>query len=236
MQHTLKRYKKGDPLSYSLGVSPTLELLSVRPQIAREVILSSKAGRNEGVDRIREVCVAGGIPVTENDRAIARLSPKESCLAVGVFAAYQERLDPAVPHVVLVQPSNRGNAGTIMRTMAAFGFHDLALIGPSVDHLDPQTVRASMGAVFRLRVEKLLDLESYRARHARTMYAFRKDGSVQLDDADFNGVFSLIFGSEGPGLPEIGGSIGVSIPQARDIDSLNLSTAAAVVLYRARRL
>ena len=236
MPHSPKRYKKGDSSSYTLGVYPTLELLAARSQIITEVILSSRAGGNEGAGKIRDLCAAGGIPCTENERAIQRLSPKENCLAVGLFTVYTEALEKGMPHVALVRPSNRGNAGTIMRTMAGFGFHDLALIGASIDPLDPQTIRASMGSVFRLRVEKFQDAAVYLSTHRRATYAFRKDAPLTLDEVGFKGIFTLVFGSEGPGLEEdIPGSTEVSIPQSRDIDSLNLSTAVAVALYKARR-
>jgi TrmH family RNA methyltransferase len=157
----MKRYKKGDPISYTLGVYPTLELLASRALLVREVILSTKGGRNEGIVKIRGLCASGGIACTESDRVIERLSPKENCLAIGAFEVYAEDLDPRAAHVVLVRPSNRGNASTIMRTMAGFGFHDLALIGPSIDPFDPQAVRASIGSVFRLRVCGFPDMDGY---------------------------------------------------------------------------
>lgn len=56
-------------------------------------------------------------------------------------------------HVVLVNPSNAGNLGTIIRSCIGFGVEDIAIILPAVDLFDPKTIRASMGAKAKIRIE-----------------------------------------------------------------------------------
>ena len=60
------------------------------------------------------------------------------------------------PHVVLVNPADMGNLGTVARTMAGFGFGELAVVTPAADVFHPKTVRASMGALFRLNVARFV--------------------------------------------------------------------------------
>ena len=54
-------------------------------------------------------------------------------------------------HVVLVNPGDMGNMGTIIRTMLGFNYSNLAIIKPGVDVFDPRVIRASMGALFNTR-------------------------------------------------------------------------------------
>ena len=64
-------------------------------------------------------------------------------------------------HVVLVNPGDMGNMGTIMRTMLGFNYYNLAIIRPGVDVFDPRVLRASMGAMFHLNIEYFDSFEDY---------------------------------------------------------------------------
>ncbi|MCX6095031.1 MAG: TrmH family RNA methyltransferase, partial [Candidatus Bipolaricaulota bacterium] len=196
------RYRKESDLSYAEGVFATLELLAARPGHVERVLLASRSEPNEGVAKIRALCSDHGIPVETDDRTIERLAPRASHLALGVFRKYETTLDPAADHVVLVAPADMGNLGTIARTMVGFGFADLALVRPAVDAFDPKTVRASMGALFRLSFEYVDSFEAYAKRFPRPVYPFMTDGSVPIDRARFESPCSLVFGNESSGLPK----------------------------------
>ena len=238
----LKRYQKEFEHSYSFGVFATLELLRYRPEQVIQVLLASKGERNSGAGKLKEACLARGIPAEVNDAAIERLSPRESHLAVGVFRKYESHLDGAHNHVVLVNPSDMGNLGTIARTMAGFGLADLALIRPAVDALDPRAVRASMGALFQLSAAYYDDFNQYRAEFDHRLYPLMTDGATPLAEARFSAPWArfsapwaLVFGSEASGLGEDFRELGTSlrIPQTERVDSLNLSVAVGIALYAA---
>lgn len=63
-------------------------------------------------------------------RPWARVSGKENCFAAVVFTKFQDTLNGDKPHVVLHNPSDCGNVGTILRTALGFGVEDVALIRP----------------------------------------------------------------------------------------------------------
>jgi TrmH family RNA methyltransferase len=235
MGFRLKRYQREFDHSYSFGVFATLELLGCRPDCVDRVLLASKGERSVGVARLRDECAAKGIPVGVDDTAIERLSPRESHLAVGVFRKYQAALDAARDHLVLVNPADMGNLGTIARTMAAFGLADLAVIRPAVDLFDPRAVRASMGALFRLSFQYFEDFGTYRAAFGHNLYPLMTDGAVALGEVSFTPPWALVFGSESSGLPADFHGLGTSvrIPQTDRVDSLNLSVAVGIVLYAA---
>jgi TrmH family RNA methyltransferase len=233
----LKTYRKEFDHSYSFGVFPTVELIERRPEAALKVLLSKAGRKNRGVAKIEQLCERLGVRVEVNDRAVERLAPRENAYAVGVFRKYECDLDPAAPHVALVNPSDMGNLGTIMRTMLGFGVRNLALVRPAADVFDPRVVRSSMGALFGISFRYFDTWEDYAEHFLRTYYPFMTGGTLMLREARFERPYTLVFGSESAGLPEEFRSRGtpVTIPQSSEIDSLNLTIAVAIALYEAAR-
>ena len=90
------------------------------------------------------------IQVEVNDKLINKISGAENVYAVGVFQKYETQLSNEENHLMLVDPSDMGNLGTIIRTMIGFDYKNLALIKPAVDIFNPKVIRASMGSVFQI--------------------------------------------------------------------------------------
>ena len=107
-----------------------------------------------------------------NDKTIERISLKGKHLAVGVFSKYNSPIKPEENHLVLVNPSDMGNIGTIARTMIGFGLANLALIRPAADYFDPRGIRASMGAIFHLNIEYFDSLSDYKKTYNNNLYLF----------------------------------------------------------------
>ncbi|MBO4559657.1 MAG: TrmH family RNA methyltransferase, partial [Lachnospiraceae bacterium] len=167
---------------------------------------------------------------------ISKLSDKENVYVIGVFRKFSCELEAEKRHIVLVNPGNMGNLGTIIRTACGFGYYDLAVIEPAADIFNPKTVRASMGSLFRIRHRKFADFGEYMKQYpGRKLYPFMLDGSCSLHDADAPGSerFSLIFGNEATGLPAEFSGYGqpVRIEQTEFVDSLNLTIAAGIGMY-----
>lgn len=229
----IKPYKKGVDYSYTLGAFPTIELLKCHPECVKEVYIHSTF---TDTATIEELCNEHKIPILSSDKTIARLSDKENCFVIGIFEKYEEELNPDKPHIVLVNPSNMGNLGTILRTATAMGIYDLAIITPAVDEFHPKTVRASMGALFRLRHQCFDSFEEYRKKNPKhEVFCFMLTGERQLTVSDVPKpeLFSLVFGNEATGLPEQFVSYGQSIiiPQSKNVDSLNLTIAVGIGSY-----
>lgn len=227
----VKKYKKTDERSYALGATVTMELLNARPDRARCVYVSPKSQVSAVVDKARAL----GVPVVESEKAFNILSPKENCFVIGEFDKFEERASGARNHIVLVQPSNSGNLGTIMRDVAAFDCADLIIIRPAVDPFDPKTVRASMGAVFNIAFKCFDSFDNYIAEYGdREVKPFMLCGApFKQFDFDANKKYALVFGNEATGLPDEFARFGaLRIEQSHKVDSLNLSVAASVALYK----
>ena len=235
----LARYKNSSPYSYALGATLTLELLNSHPELIQRVFLRPNNKYGEDLQQIINQLVAHHIEIVESTKAFNVLDAKDSCLLAAEFQKPAQKLTATASHVVLVNPSDAGNLGTIMRSAAAFGFQNLAIILPAVDAFSPKTIRASMGAAFHLNIEIFANIDAYLAKYGqnRTLYAFMLNPAAQTLEkaATSTANYSLIFGNEASGLPkdftEKTGATPIFIPQSSNVDSLNLSVAASIALY-----
>ncbi len=232
-----KSYRRSFDHSYTLGVYPTLELLIHRPKITSSVILDSKGAKNQGVVKIRSLCRRQGIEIIESDRLVEKLSRRGNTYAVGVFQKESQPVEFQKNHLVLVHPASRGNLGTIMRTMAGYENNDLVIIEPAADPFDPRVVRASMGAIFQLRLSRYDQFADYWGTFpGHHLYPLMTDGEQPLPRVDFQLPWALIFGEESSGLGKEYHQYGTSIriPHSEAVDSLNLAVAVGVCLYQTR--
>lgn len=229
----MKLYKKGADTSYTLGVFPTIELLKNRPDLVKRVVVSSKIEENRGYPVIKQLCVQNHIHIDIHDPTIDKLSPKHNCYAIGVFKVFHEELSEG-NHVVLVNPMDMGNMGTIMRTMLGFDVTNLAIIRPAVDIYDPKVVRSSMGAIFSLHTKYYQSFEDYVQDYPEhELFPFMLKGAKNIHQVQASKTYSLIFGNESSGLDDSYLNYGQSvfIPHSDRIDSLNLSQSLGIGLY-----
>ena len=228
-----KAYKKDFDYTYTLGVFETIELLKNRPDLVLRVYIKSNSYKNKGIPIIDEICREKHIELIESDNTIQKLSKKDNCFAIAIIKKYEMTLQEG-NHVVLVNPGDMGNMGTIMRTMLGFNYYNLAIIRPGVDVFDPRVLRASMGAMFHLNIEYFDSFEDYLKRFpSHDIYTLMLKGATNIHKVESKeGYHSLVFGNESSGLPDEYLDYGKSIfiPHSHHIDSLNLSMALGMTL------
>ena len=229
-------YKHGDLVTYALGATVVMEYLNHAASDVEAVIIHPDFRSEETRAKIRAVC-GDKIPVSVEEKPFNILSKKENCYVIAVIRKTPRRIEPG-NHMVLVNPSNAGNLGTITRSCLGFGVRDIAIVPPAVDHFDPKVIRASMGAAASVRTEVFASFEEYSARFPdNRLYPFMLDGSVKLQETKIEAPYSLIMGNEATGLPAEFASIGtpVRIEHTDAIDSLNITIAASIGLYEAAK-
>ena len=227
----IQKYSKDLDYSYSEGFFPTFELLTYQKEKAKVFYVASDALDSDGYKKL--VSLVGKDKIIVSDKVFSKVGSKENAHVLGVFTKYSLPLDEEKDHLVMVNPSDMGNLGNAMRTLLAFGGHDLALIEPCADRFNPKTIRASMGAFFHLRIETFPSFESYLAKYPRPYYPFVLDTSHPLHEVKFLSPAALVFGNEATGLPpEIHNENNVRIEQSDEVDSLNLTTSIAIALYQ----
>ena len=205
-------------------------------EYVNKVYVHSAMKEGETYDKLRRICGEAGIPIQQTDKIFHVLSQKENCYVIGEFRKFEDVLDPRASHIVLVNPSNAGNMGTIMRSALGFELNQMAIIRPAVDAFDPKVVRASMGAIFSTQFQYFDSFDEYLEQFGeRELYPFMLQAKITLPEISPSGTYSLIFGNEATGLPRKFLDIGTSviIPHSDRIDSLNLPIAASIAMYAA---
>lgn len=230
----IKRYQKKFDYSYSFGIYPTLWLLKKKKESVFKILLKKNSDRFEGIQEIKKLSEENGIPLEINDRLIDKVAYKENTFAVGVFEKYTCKVSDEGNHIVLVEPRNMGNVGTIIRSMVGFGFKDLVIIGNGVDLFSPKVVSSTMGNFFKINFEYIDNFPIYSQRFSKYhMYPFTLGGGSDILKTDFRTPGALIFGNESKGLGdeyiEVGDS--VYIPHSQDLESLNLSVASSIGMW-----
>jgi tRNA G18 (ribose-2'-O)-methylase SpoU len=221
--------------------------LRTRPETDIAVFTCERAVMDElvGFEIYQGVLAIGKIPELRSLEKILAVSPR--------------------PHffVALDGLSNAENIGVVMRNCVAFGVSALIVGETCSSPFLRRSVRNSMGAVFKLPVLELTSvgradlpvspdapqrvptnqtlaetLRELRDHGVRCLAAHPHTDKKVLSQANFTGDCCIVFGSEGHG---ISGEVlaacdeAVAIPMANDVDSLNVSAAAAVFLYEVNR-
>jgi RNA methyltransferase, TrmH family len=139
--------------------------------------------------------------------------------------------------LVAVGIEKPGNLGAMARTADAAGADALLIADAHVDPWNPNAIRASTGAVFTLPVVEAT-LEELKALRAE-LVAATTDATTSYTDADLTNPLTVAVGAEDKGLPKTwldAADRQITIPLAPGAtDSLNAATAAAIVLFEARR-
>jgi len=118
------KYKKELEYSYVLGTTLVFELLQNRASDAIKIIYSSKL-HQELLDKLMTVCHKYQVPLELDDKNVNYLSDKENCYVIGVCKKTYLELNDS-NHLLLVNPSNAGNLGTIIRTAMGFNIKNIA--------------------------------------------------------------------------------------------------------------
>ncbi len=134
-----------------------------------------------------------------------------------------------------------GNVGAMARAAEAAGATGLLLSGASADPFGWKALRGSMGSLLRLPVavsgswqETVAAVRGAGVRIA----AAQPRGGGRLSEVDLVGPVAFLLGSEGAGLPPeavAAADVVVSIPMAAPVESLNVSIAAALLVFEAAR-
>ncbi len=225
-------YKKDFPYSYTCGVFPTIELMDHCPSAVFRIIVSSRIAK--GYDLLKERAARLNVPLVTDDKTIERLSPKENCFAIGLFVKYACTLDPARHHIVLVNPSDMGNLGTIIRTADWFGIKKIVISEDTCDPWQPKVIQSTMGSIFRTQISETNIVDFLKEVKTPVFGALMQGKNLyQTQIKDNQGV--IIIGSESHGIrenvmPYVNCPITIPKAEGSETESLNASMAAGIIM------
>jgi RNA methyltransferase, TrmH family len=245
---TTRRGRRAANRFLAEGAQPVLAALAA-PGAVVELFATAEA--LERLDGLAAAVQASGLPCDLiSAKAAAALS--ETVHPQGVIAVCRQ-LDLTLASVLakrprlvaaLVEASDPGNAGTIIRTADAAGAAAVVFVG-GVDPFGGKTVRASAGSLFNVDIVCGIDAAELLAQAARagltslatTAVAARDIEQLALD-ATLARPTLWLFGNEAHGLPEAvleSADERVRVPIYGHAESLNLAVAAGVCLYASAR-
>lgn len=174
-----------------------------------------------------------------SERVLAKMAYRaapEGVIAV-VEAPNRELPRDGTLYLAAVGVEKPGNLGAMARTAAAAGADALVVAEATADPWNPNAIRASTGAVFTLPIVEatLAEVQGLGAR----LVAATPDAPTPYTEIDLTARTTFAIGAEDVGLPDAwfaAAEFSVAIPLAASTtDSLNAATAAAILLFEARR-
>ena len=142
--------------------------------------------------------------------------------------------------LILEGVQDPGNLGSILRSADAFGAAGVLLTDGTVNPFNSKVIRAAAGSIFRIPILRDFSAEevvSLLKKRGLSLISTVSMGGMVPWNADWHGPVAVAFGSEGSGLSEDlkSSKRQITIPIARQVESLNVATAASLILYEANR-
>lgn len=142
--------------------------------------------------------------------------------------------------VVLESVEKPGNLGAVLRSADAAGADAVIVCDPLTDLYNPNLIRSSIGAVFsrQVAVASSQDTISWLKRKGIKIYTAQLQDSEWYYQTDMSGGSAIVMGTEATGLTDIwrnAADAHIKIPMLGQLDSLNVSVSAAILLYEAVR-
>jgi TrmH family RNA methyltransferase len=222
-------------LALSAGVVP--DTLYFCPELVRD---------NEYLRTVDEMAVLGSEIVQVGARVFEKIAYRESpdgWLAVvrtvpADLAALTLGPDPLT--LICESVEKPGNLGAMLRTADAVGVAAVVAARPITDWGNPNIVRASKGTVFSVPVAAAdsTDVLRWAKDGAMRVVAATPDTDTLFTDVDLTGPVAIAVGSEKYGLTDEfldQADVRVRIPMSGKVNSLNVATSAAIILYEALR-
>jgi TrmH family RNA methyltransferase len=142
--------------------------------------------------------------------------------------------------LVAEAPEKPGNIGALLRTADAADLDAVIFANPKTDMYNPNILRSSVGCVFTNAVAtgSTTEIITYLKEKNINIYCAALQGSIHYHDCNFTGKSAIVMGTEDIGLSTewLENSIeNIIIPMQGEIDSLNVSVAAGILIFEAKR-
>jgi TrmH family RNA methyltransferase len=143
--------------------------------------------------------------------------------------------------IVAESPEKPGNIGALLRTADAAGVDAVIIANPTTDIFNPNIIRSSVGTLFTLQIATGTTdevIHFLKSKKLQTICATLTDSAVSCYKMNFNQPTAIVVGTESSGLSETwinAADYNVVIPMQGQVDSMNVSVSAAILLFEAVR-
>ena len=143
--------------------------------------------------------------------------------------------------LVAEAPEKPGNLGALLRTADAANLDAVIVANPKTDLYNPNIIRSSVGCIFtnQIATGNTEEIITYLKQHNIQIFAAAlKEDSDDYTNIDFTKSSAIVVGTEATGLSDAwleNASKNIIIPMQGEIDSLNVSVSAAILIFEAKR-
>jgi RNA methyltransferase, TrmH family len=174
------------------------------------------------------------IAVRENSGGVLAVAEQK------VHSLKQIKLSANPLLLILESVEKPGNLGAILRTADAAGVDAVIICDPQTDFYNPNVIRSSIGCVFSTQIASATSEETieWLNKNNVAIYCTYLKASEKYHLTDFKKPSAIVMGTESTGLSDLwvkNSTQNIIIPMQGKIDSMNVSTAAAVVVFEAKR-
>ena len=227
---------------------------ALRTETGIDKIFIQKGEVDKTLGHIASKARAAGIVVVEADRrkldGMSRTHAHQGVIALAAVREYvsvEDILADAAaknePPLIVVcdEISDPHNLGAIIRTAYCAGAHGVIIPKRRSAGLTSVVAKTSAGAVSHMKVARVPNIPSLLKELKKQgvwVFGTAADGATGLYDADLKGAAAIVIGSEGDGMTRLAAEncdFLVSIPMKGELNSLNASASAAILLYEAVR-
>lgn len=215
----------------------TIEVFIFCPEIVQE----------KNMEHIREQLQAGTEILAVRGDVYNKMAYRGNTQGVMALALSKEHgLDslslPSDNPLILVAeaPEKPGNIGALLRTADAAALDAVIIANPKTDLYNPNSIRSSVGCLFTTRIATGTTAEviAYLKKKNCGVFCATLKASDQYTVVDFRGPAAIVVGTESEGLSDEwlrASTQNILIPMEGQIDSMNVSVSAAILIFEAKR-
>lgn len=242
-----RKYRRQTGLFLAEGMRIVTEACQLDHPPERLVIAEGRT-QEHGMPALISACKnAGGRVLTVTEKLMVRISNKENPQTVlGAFTQFSSSLDELGSEdenavwIALDRVRDPGNLGTIMRTADAVGARGIILIDECTDPFSVEACRASMGAIFNMKIihTTTAEFEAFAQNWKGQILGTALPASVDFRKAKWTKPMILLMGNEQQGLTDRLTAVATQLVRLEmhgRSDSLNLAVATAICLYESLR-
>lgn len=142
--------------------------------------------------------------------------------------------------LVAEAPEKPGNIGALLRTADAANLDLVIIANPKSDLYNPNIIRSSIGCVFtnQVAVGSTSEILSFLKKHKVKIHCAALSASINYTESSFIGPTAIVVGTESTGLTKewlTQSDQNIIIPMQGEIDSMNVSVSAAILIFEAKR-
>ena len=226
-----KKYRTESQKFIIEGIKPIEQAILYNYEIEKVFVIDTKAQKYSNIS-CKTIVVSQEIM-----KKISTTDSAPEIVAIAKQKKYSTDIFKTFKKIILLENiKDAGNIGTILRSAVAFGCEGIVLVGDTIDVYNPKVVRSTVGTMFMIPIVKInsCDIKTLFPSHKIYATKLHQNNVIRPEQIDNTQPLLLMFGSEAEGLSDETSSIAdhfVIIEHKDDVESLNLSVAASIVLY-----